>query len=495
MLFNSYGFLVFFPIVVVIYFLLPKRISYLWLLAASYYFYMGWNAKYALLLLVSTTITYVSGMLIQWLNDRHPDKICAKKWVVAGSFISNLAILFFFKYFNFTIESMNTVLRYIDLPTINTSLDVLLPVGISFYTFQALGYTVDVYRGEIRAEHNFFRYALFVSFFPQLVAGPIERSKNLLNQLRNPKSFSYERMCDGLMMMIWGYFLKLVIADRIAIFVDNMYGNVGVYDGRYLLLASVLFAVQIYCDFAGYSTIAIGAAEVMGFQLMDNFNSPYLSQSVAEFWRRWHISLSSWFKDYLYIPLGGNRKGKVRKYINIMIVFLVSGLWHGANWSYVVWGGLNGIYQVVGAIFTPVRNRIKEKLHLKKSPLPLVIIYMIVTFILVDFTWIFFRADNVQHAFAVIDSIFNMNNQVLLENGTLYDLGLSRPNFIVLGVSLVILLAADICKYRGIKVRSVILNLNIVIRWAVIIAGILGILVFGIWGSGYSATNFIYFQF
>ena len=495
MLFNSYGFLVFFPIVVVIYFLLPKRISYLWLLAASYYFYMGWNAKYALLLLVSTTITYVSGMLIQWLNDRHPDKICAKKWVVAGSFISNLAILFFFKYFNFTIESMNTVLRYIDLPTINTSLDVLLPVGISFYTFQALGYTVDVYRGEIRAERNFFRYALFVSFFPQLVAGPIERSKNLLNQLRNPKSFSYERMCDGLMMMIWGYFLKLVIADRIALFVDNMYGNVGVYDGRYLLLASVLFAVQIYCDFAGYSTIAIGAAEVMGFQLMDNFNSPYLSQSVAEFWRRWHISLSSWFKDYLYIPLGGNRKGKVRKYINIMIVFLVSGLWHGANWSYVVWGGLNGIYQVVGAIFTPVRNRIKEKLHLKKSPLPLVIIYMIVTFILVDFTWIFFRADNVQHAFAVIDSIFNMNNQVLLENGTLYDLGLSRPNFIVLGVSLVILLAADICKYRGIKVRSVILNLNIVIRWAVIIAGILGILVFGIWGSGYSATNFIYFQF
>lgn len=495
MLFNSYGFLFFFPIVVVIYFLLPKRISYLWLLAASYYFYMGWNAKYALLLLVSTTITYVSGILIQWLNDRHPDKIRAKKWGVAGSFISNLAILFFFKYFNFTIESMNTVLRYIDLPTINTSLDVLLPVGISFYTFQALGYTVDVYRGEIRAERNFFRYALFVSFFPQLVAGPIERSKNLLNQLRNPKSFSYERMCNGLMMMIWGYFLKLVIADRIAIFVDNMYGNVGVYDGRYLLLASVLFAVQIYCDFAGYSTIAIGAAEVMGFQLMDNFNSPYLSQSVAEFWRRWHISLSSWFKDYLYIPLGGNRKGKVRKYINIMIVFLVSGLWHGANWSYVVWGGLNGIYQVVGAIFTPLRNRIKEKLHLKKRPLPLMIIYMIVTYILVDFTWIFFRADNVQHAFAVIDSIFNMNNQALLENGTLYDLGLSRPNFIVLGVSLVILLAADICKYRGIKVRSVILNLNIVIRWAVIIAGILGILVFGIWGSGYSATNFIYFQF
>lgn len=495
MLFNSYSFLMFFPVVVVIYFLLPKKVSYLWLLAASYYFYMGWNAKYALLLLLSTTITYLSGVLLKWLKENRPDHIRAKKWVVAGSFVSNLAILFFFKYFNFTIESVNAILKHTSLPTVNTSLDVLLPVGISFYTFQALGYTVDVYRGEIEAERNFFRYALFVSFFPQLVAGPIERSKNLLNQLRHPKAFDYRRMSDGLLLMIWGYFLKLVIADRISFFVDNVYANVGIYDGKYLLLASVLFAFQIYCDFAGYSTIAIGAAEVMGFQLMDNFNSPYLSQSVAEFWRRWHISLSSWFKDYLYIPLGGNRKGKVRKYINIMIVFLVSGLWHGANWSYVVWGGLNGIYQVVGAIFTPVRNRIKEKLHLKKSPLPLMIIYMIVTFILVDFTWIFFRADNVQHAFAVIDSIFNMNNQVLLENGTLYDLGLSRPNFIVLGVSLVILLTADICKYRGIKVRSVILNLNIVIRWAVIIAGILGILVFGIWGSGYSATNFIYFQF
>ena len=495
MLFNSYSFLMFFPVVVVIYFLLPKKVSYLWLLAASYYFYMGWNAKYALLLLLSTTITYLSGVLLKWLKENRPDHIRAKKWVVAGSFVSNLAILFFFKYFNFTIESVNAILKHTSLPTVNTSLDVLLPVGISFYTFQALGYTVDVYRGEIEAERNFFRYALFVSFFPQLVAGPIERSKNLLNQLRHPKAFDYRRMSDGLLLMIWGYFLKLVIADRISFFVDNVYANVGIYDGKYLLLASVLFAFQIYCDFACYSTIAIGAAEVMGFQLMDNFNSPYLSQSVAEFWRRWHISLSSWFKDYLYIPLGGNRKGKVRKYINIMIVFLVSGLWHGANWSYVVWGGLNGIYQVVGAIFTPVRNRIKEKLHLKKSPLPLMIIYMIVTFILVDFTWIFFRADNVQHAFAVIDSIFNMNNQVLLENGTLYDLGLSRPNFIVLGVSLVILLTADICKYRGIKVRSVILNLNIVIRWAVIIAGILGILVFGIWGSGYSATNFIYFQF
>ncbi len=495
MLFNSYSFLMFFPIVVVIYFLLPKKVSYLWLLAASYYFYMGWNAKYALLLLMSTTITYLSGVLLQWLKENRSDHTGAKKWVVAGSFVSNLAILFFFKYFNFTIESINALLNHTSLPTVNTSFDVLLPVGISFYTFQALGYTVDVYRGEIKAERNFFRYALFVSFFPQLVAGPIERSKNLLNQLRNPKKFNYNRMCDGLMLMIWGYFLKLVIADRISIFVDNVYANVGIYDGKYLLLASVLFAFQIYCDFAGYSTIAIGAAEVMGFQLMENFNSPYLSQSVAEFWRRWHISLSSWFKDYLYIPLGGNRKGKVRKYVNIMIVFLISGLWHGANWSYVVWGGLNGLYQVIGAVFTPLRNIIKEKLHLEKIRLPLTIIYILVTFMLVDFTWIFFRADTIQHAFDVIGSIFHMNDPALLANGTLYDFGLSKPNFVVLGVALIILLMADICKYHGIKVRRVVLDANIVVRWTIIIAGILSILIFGIWGSGYSATNFIYFQF
>ena len=335
MLFNSYSFFVFFPIVVVVYFLLPKRVSYLWLLTASYYFYMGWNAKYALLLLLSTAITYISGIVIQWLNDNRPEKIEAKKWVVVGCIVANLAILFFFKYFNFTIESINAVLDHTSLPTVNTSLDVLLPVGISFYTFQALGYTVDVYRREIEAEKNFFRYALFVSFFPQLVAGPIERSKNLLNQLRNPKSYHYGRMCDGLLLMIWGYFLKLVIADRIAIFVDNVYANVDIYDGRYLLLASVLFAFQIYCDFAGYSTIAIGAAEVMGFELMENFNSPYLSQSVAEFWRRWHMSLGSLFRDYVYIPLGGNRK---RQLLNIFVVWFLTGFWHGASWNFIIWG-------------------------------------------------------------------------------------------------------------------------------------------------------------
>ena len=401
MLFNSYGFIVFFPIVVIVYFLLPKRISYLWLLAASYYFYMGWNAKYALLLLASTIITYVCGVLIQWLNDRHPDKISTKKWVVAGSFILNLAILFFFKYFNFTIESINAVLSHTSLPAVNTSLDVLLPVGISFYTFQALGYTVDVYRGEIEAERNFFRYALFVSFFPQLVAGPIERSKNLLTQLRNPKPFSYERMCDGVMLMIWGYFLKLVIADRISIFVDNAYANVGVYDGKYLLIASMLFAIQIYCDFAGYSTIAIGAAEVMGFQLMDNFNCPYLSQSVAEFWRRWHISLSTWFKEYVYIPLGGNRKGAKRQILNLIIVWGLTGIWHGASWNFVLWG----LYYGVLLIF--------EKFVFKKvlDKLPSAVQHIYTMFIVV-IGWGLFYFTDMSKLGTFLGDLFNFGNGI-----------------------------------------------------------------------------------
>lgn len=488
MLFNSYQFLVFFPVVVLVYFIIPKKIRYVWLLIASYYFYMSWNAKYALLLLTSTAITYISGLLLAAIQPKGHRQVVGRKIVVAASFLSNLSILFFFKYFDFAIENINAVLAAFHVELLHPQFDILLPVGISFYTFQALSYTMDVYREEVAAEKNPLKYALFVSFFPQLVAGPIERSKNLLKQINEEHRFSYERMCDGLMLMVWGYFMKLVIADRIAIFVDNAYSTKVLYDGRYLLLASVLFAFQIYCDFAGYSTIAIGAAKVLGFDLMENFDCPYFSETVAEFWRRWHISLSSWFRDYLYIPLGGNRKGKFRKYLNTMIVFLVSGLWHGANWTYVIWGGLNGIYQVIGSALQPVKQwEMRRKIW--KIP------KILVTFVLVDFTWIFFRADSLQQAGSVIDRIFHMNDPKLLANGMLFDLGLNKQNFVVLGVALCILLLADLVKYNGVKMREVILNRNIVVRWGMILVAVAVILTFGIWGSGYEATNFIYFQF
>ena len=341
MLFNSIDFLIFLPIVLVIYYIIPMKYKHIWLLISSYYFYMCWNAKYVLLIFVSTVITYLSGILIDKVEKTWPDVNDIgkyKKLILAISFVSNLGILFYFKYINFTLDIVTRVLSKMNISMNVPVFDVILPVGISFYTFQALSYSVDVYRGEVAPEHDFFRYALFVSFFPQLVAGPIERSKNLLTQLREPRKFDFGYAFDGILLMLWGFFLKIVLADRIAIFVDTVYGDCEHYQGIYLIVATVLFAVQIYCDFSGYSSIAMGTAKLLGIELMDNFNAPYLSTSVADFWRRWHISLTSWFKDYLYIPLGGSKKGILRKYLNKMIVFMLSGLWHGAQLTFVVWG-------------------------------------------------------------------------------------------------------------------------------------------------------------
>lgn len=488
MLFNSYSFLIFFPIVVILYYLIPKKIRYIWLLICSYYFYMGWNAKYALLLLTSTMLTYVGGILLHYCKK-------GRKFIVASGVIANLAILFLFKYFDFAVENINAVLGAFGIELLNPEFDVILPVGISFYIFQALGYLIDVYRGDIGAEKNPFRYALFVSFFPQLVAGPIERSKNLLNQLRETHKFEYRNLCEGLLLMIWGYFMKMVIADRLAIFINAAFGHEVMYDGRYLLIANIMFAIQVYCDFAGYSVIAMGAAKVMGFTLMENFDCPYYSESVTELWRRWHISLASWFKDYLYIPLGGSKKGRIRKYINIMIVFVVSGLWHGANWTYVVWGGLNGVYQVIGDLLKPVKKKLYEWLPFLKKNFGMKLVRIAFTFVLVNFSHIFFRADSLSHAFDIIKRIVHMNNPLLLANGGLYDLGLNEKNFAVALIAIAILLIADLFKYNGIRIRNLILDSWLIIRWPICIAAVLAVIVFGVWGSGYEQTSFIYFQF
>ena len=342
MLFNSLEFLIFFPIVVAAYFILPKKLKQFWLLIASYYFYMCWNAKYIFLIFFSTVITYGSGLLlenIKTLPVEEKRRTRYKKLTVAFSFLLNLSVLCYFKYMNYFFSVIAAVFHAAHIELNVPAFDILLPVGISFYTFQALSYTMDVYRDEIYAEKNFFQYALFVSFFPQLVAGPIERSKSLLKQFARPTRFRYDAVREGLLLMMWGYFLKLVIADRCAVLVNRVYGDYTSYKGFQLIIANVLFAFQIYCDFEGYSQLAIGSAQVLGFHINENFRTPYLSTSVRDFWQRWHISLTSWFRDYLYIPLGGNRKGKLRKYFNIMIVFLVSGLWHGASWHFVAWGG------------------------------------------------------------------------------------------------------------------------------------------------------------
>ena len=429
MLFNSIDFLIFLPIVLVIYYIIPMKYKHIWLLISSYYFYMCWNAKYVLLIFVSTVITYLSGILIDKVEKTWPDVNDIgkyKKLILALSFVSNLGILFYFKYINFTLDIVTRVLSKMNISMNVPVFDVILPVGISFYTFQALSYSVDVYRGEVAPEHDFFRYALFVSFFPQLVAGPIERSKNLLTQLREPRKFDFGYAFDGILLMLWGFFLKIVLADRIAIFVDTVYGDCEHYQGIYLIVATVLFAVQIYCDFSGYSSIAMGTAKLLGIELMDNFNAPYLSTSVADFWRRWHISLTSWFKDYLYIPLGGSKKGILRKYLNKMIVFMLSGLWHGAQLTFVVWGAINGLYQVIGEVLMPIRKKVSDIIGINRNSEGVYALSVLATFALVDFTWIFFRADSLGRAIYIIKSILNTENIWTLFDGSLYNCGLDE---------------------------------------------------------------------
>ena len=493
MIFNSVSYLLFFPIVVLLYFALPYKLRNVWLLAVSYYFYMNWNAKYALLLAGSTFITYVCSLLVSHFQKK--GKRSLAKWSLACSFIINIGILFLFKYSNFFAENINRLMEALGLDACAPVLDVVLPVGISFYIFQALSYTMDVYRGEIKATKNLLRYALFVSFFPQLVAGPIERSKNLLGQFEEKHTFDVDRVRSGLLTMLWGLFMKIVIADNLSGIVTNVYENYLSYTGVEIILATALFAFQIYCDFGGYSYIAIGSARVLGFKLMDNFDCPYLATSVVDFWKRWHISLTSWFRDYLYIPLGGNRKGKIRKYVNIMIVFLVSGLWHGANWTYVVWGGLNGFYQVAEQVSEPLRRKARAFFKVDVSRLSYRFFAGLWTFVLVDFSWMFFRAESFSQVFGMLRQIkANFGFSRLFGYGV-SSWGLDTASLLALVFAFVLLFAVDGCRYSGKDVNKIIMSQGAPFRYLVYGTLLLMIMFFGIYGYEYAQTAFIYFQF
>ena len=341
MLFNSFTFLIFFPVVVAVYFALPHRFRWAWLLAASCYFYMAFIPIYILILFFTIAIDYVAGIVIENAEGRK------RKLFLAASIVANVGVLAVFKYFNFLSANANAIAEVFHWPYELPILGIILPIGLSFHTFQAMSYTIEVYRGRQRAERHLGIYSLYVMFFPQLVAGPIERPQNLLHQFYERHDFDYDRVTNGLRKMAIGLFMKVVIADRLARYVNVVYPNPTNFQGLTLVVATVFFAFQIYCDFAGYSMVAIGSAEVMGFRLMKNFDRPYLSKSISEFWSRWHISLSSWFRDYVYIPLGGNRVARSRWYYNLFITFLLSGLWHGANMTFVIWGALHGIFVVI----------------------------------------------------------------------------------------------------------------------------------------------------
>ncbi|MBR4539977.1 MAG: MBOAT family protein [Clostridia bacterium] len=502
MLFNSLSYLIFFPAIAIVYFLIPwqKARNFL-LLAGSYYFYMCWDPRFILLMLGCTLITYLDALFIDICRREEKAGVSPEKrrtgratLYTTVTIIFTLSIVAWFKYANFVTESLVSALALVGVQLQIPKLNIALPVGISFFTFQSLSYVIDVYRGTTKVEKNFFRYALFVSFFPQLVAGPIERSSNLLGQFQEKHAFDSREAAKGFMLMIWGYFMKVVVADRVAMLVDQIYNYYGSYEGVIPILGTMLFAVQIYCDFNGYTTIAIGSAQVMGFHLMQNFKEPYLATSVADFWRRWHISLTSWFRDYIYFPLGGSRCAKWKRYRNIMVVFLVSGLWHGAAWTYVIWGGLNGLMQIVGDILKPVRQKVLNKLGVNTKSFGHRLAQTVLTFILVDIAWVFFRATDLTSAVHIIKSSFVWNPWLLVD-GTLYTLGLEQADFWLMVLSILILFGVDVLHERGVSIRDSLLAWPLPLRWAVIYGALFWILLFGVYGPAFDAASFIYFQF
>ena len=382
--FTSIEFLLFFPVVLALHWLLPHRLRKHWLLAASYLFYMYWNPALIVLVLFSTAVDYFCSLGI----ERSRDNPVVMKLLLLTSVIVNLGLLFTFKYLDLFFRTADTVFAWLSLPCRAPELDLILPVGISFYTFQTMSYTIDVYRGRIRAERDPVTFCLYVSYFPQLVAGPIERPENLLPQLKQERFFRQADFSGGFVLLLRGFFKKIVVADAMAPLVDRVFQNPELALGPEVILGSMLFGIQIYCDFSGYSDIARGCSRFMGVELMENFKDPYSAPTIRDFWRRWHISLTSWFTDYVYIPLGGSRKGLTRQLFNILLVFLLSGLWHGAEWSFVIWGAIHGIYQVCGILWQRFGPKSAMPVWLQKLR----------TFGLVSFAWIFFRAETVADA-------------------------------------------------------------------------------------------------
>lgn len=483
MLFNSIEFFLFFPFVFITYYMLPHRYRWALLLVASYYFYMSWKPEYAILIMASTVIDYFTGLGIGTSKSKK-----TKLALLLVSLSTNLGLLFTFKYFNFFIDSLNALSALMPQGPTFSNVDLILPVGISFYTFQTLSYTIDIYKGGQDPERNFGKFALFVSFFPQLVAGPIERSINLLPQFDRKVSFNYEQVVSGLQLMLWGLFKKMVLADRLALIVNEVYGNHENYAGFQLILGTVFFAFQIYCDFSGYSDIAIGTARALGFDLMINFRIPYFSKNIREFWGRWHISLSTWFRDYVYIPLGGNRASEPRWFFNLFITFLISGLWHGANWTFVIWGALHGFY-LVAAI---VRDKLLARFNLSWLKFNSDNVFgrmanVGFTFALVCLGWVFFRAENVSEALHIIQNMAHISKSQI----GVFTFGNSLKDELLLSlIFLPIMLMVEFLTRKG-TVETIVGQLPWFVRWMLYLLFGVFITLFSVFGS----QEFIYFQF
>ena len=481
MLFNSTTFFVFLIIIFVVFwktFKYSQRLGNLVLLAGSYIFYGWWDWRFLILIIISSATDFFIGSKIHISKVKRNQKL-----LLAASVIINLGMLFFFKYFNFFIDSFKTLFFPFSASGEWSTLNIILPVGISFYTFQTLSYTIDIYKGKIQPAKSVLTFFTFVAFFPQLVAGPIERASNLIPQFETKRSFTYSQGTSGLKLILWGLFKKMVIADQLAVIVNEVYSSPENFNGWGIILATFLFGFQIYCDFSGYSDIAIGTARLFGIELMTNFRTPYFSTSFRDFWHRWHISLSTWFRDYLYIPLGGNR-GKIQKWVrNIIVTFTISGLWHGASFTFLIWGFMHGIFLVAEHFISPV-----FRMNIKLKNLT----GFILTFVLVNFAWLFFRAENWNHLTILVDNIFspktsNFSSFTSLLTNSSY---LTAPGRMLLFVFPVFLLIEIILGKKDFN--EILRNSPKYVRWGFYYVIILTILFFGVLNS---APQFIYFQF
>ncbi len=513
--FTSFWFPVFVLVTAICYYIWPARSRWILLLAASYGFYYVCSPGFVWLLFSVTLVTFGTGRLLKSADSsakrengtarnkaegdagvfRKTIGPKAAKGILAVGILLDLAPLLTYKYLAFLVESVTGHRGITD------SWELLLPLGISFFTFKAIGYLVDVYRGKEQAERNFFRFGLFMAFFPELPAGPIDRGENLLAQIRKPVKADGGLIKKGLLLALWGYFLKLVVADRIAILVGAVYGNLNTYSGFVVLFAVLLYATQLYCDFAAVTNIARGVGAVFGYHLPENFRQPYAAVTVTEFWRRWHMSLTGWFRDYLYIPLGGNRKGQLRKYGNVLLVFLVSGLWHGADWTFVIWGGLNGLFQIAEGVWhryapagqQPGKRRKEEKAGVGRQG-AVTALKRLRTYLLVSVSLVFFRAESLEQAFLVFRRMWKWNPWVLFDSG-IYDFAMSYKGFGIMLLGILLLYLADYLREMGRSVYQWVQSLPFILRLVGCYGLLFAILIFGIYGSAYDAAGFIYTLF
>ncbi len=482
MLFNSLEFSIFFVVITTLYFLFPHRFRWLLLLVGSSYFYMAFVPIYILILGFSITVDYILAINIEKSEGRK------RKLFLIMSLCINIGILAVFKYYNFFIENINFLFQAADFHTALPYLSILFPIGLSFHTFQSMGYIIEVYRRNYTAEKHFGIYALYVMFYPQLVAGPIERVQHMLHQFKQVHHFEYNRVVSGLQLMAWGLFKKAVIADRLSIVVDRVYDHPEHFNSLWFLIATLFFCYQIFCDFSGYTDMARGAARVMGFTLSKNFNQPYHARTIADFWSRWHISLSTWFRDYLYIPLGGNRVAVPRWYLNLFIVFMVSGLWHGANWTFIVWGALHGFYLVFGLATRTFRERLNARLGISQESG----IHIITTFSLVAFAWIFFRANSIDDALYIVKHLVTGLPEAILNYKTSFsDVSGMRMSEVLTSLGLIAFLEFIHTIQRHVDISRWLNTTIRLVRWSIYVACILIILFYGV----FSDKQFIYFQF